>query len=153
MTRSFTRRALLQFLGIGSAAAMLPHARSARPVDDAPSNEPQEESVSRATRLEAFLRSHGIKPAHLARESGYSRQHLLRVRMGRMLPSLPCLAALVVATRRFTRAGVTALDLFERNVITTAITCCDTRALEEHEREEIIAAFGRGVRRLQREEQ
>jgi len=151
--RSFTRRTLLQFLGIGSAAAMLPHARSARPADDAPSDEPQEESVSRATRLESFLRSQGIKPAHLAREAGYSRQHLLRVRMGRMLPSLPCIAALIVAARRLTRTGVTALDLFERNVITTAITCCDTRALDEHDREEIIAAFGRGVRRLQREEQ
>jgi len=36
------------------------------------------------TKLERYLKSRGIKPAHRARESGYSRQHLLRVRIRRM---------------------------------------------------------------------
>lgn len=66
-----------------------------------------------ATRLEIFLKTHGIKPAHLARESGYSRQHLLRVRMGRMEPTRRCIAAIVAACRRMANEPVLASDLFE----------------------------------------
>jgi predicted transcriptional regulator len=66
-----------------------------------------------ATRLEVFLKTHGIKPAHLARESGYSRQHLLRVRMGRMEPTRRCIAAIVAACRRMANEPVLASDLFE----------------------------------------
>jgi predicted transcriptional regulator len=65
------------------------------------------------TRLERFLKLKGIKPAHLARESGYSRQHLLRVRMGRMEPTRRCIAAIVAACRRLTRDPVRADDLFD----------------------------------------
>jgi predicted transcriptional regulator len=65
------------------------------------------------TRLETFLKSRGIKPAHLARESGYSRQHLLRIRMGRMEPTRRCIAAIVSACRRLSRERVHAEDLFE----------------------------------------
>jgi hypothetical protein len=57
----------------------------------------------RITKLESFLKSRGIKPAHLAKESGYSRQHLLRVRMGKMEPTRKCIEALVVACQRITR--------------------------------------------------
>ena len=67
----------------------------------------------RATKLEAFLRSRGIKPAHLACESGYSRQHLLRIRMGKMEPTRRCIAAIVVACRRITRRKVRPSDLFD----------------------------------------
>jgi predicted transcriptional regulator len=65
------------------------------------------------TRLEQFLQSRGIKPAHLARESGYSRQHLLRIRMGRMEPTRRCIAAIVAACRRLSRESVQASDLFD----------------------------------------
>ena len=65
------------------------------------------------TRLERYLRLKGIKPAHLARESGYSRQHLLRIRMGRMEPTRRCIAAIVAACRRLSREPVRADDLFE----------------------------------------
>ena len=65
------------------------------------------------TRLERFLKQKGIKPAHLARESGYSRQHLLRIRMGRMEPTRRCIAAIVAACRRLTRDPVRADDLFD----------------------------------------
>jgi predicted transcriptional regulator len=65
------------------------------------------------TRLEVYLKSRGIKPAHLARESGYSRQHLLRIRMGRMEPTRRCIAAIVAACRRLSREHVRANDLFE----------------------------------------
>lgn len=66
-----------------------------------------------ATRLETYLKSRGIKPAHLARESGYSRQHLLRIRMGRMEPTRRCIAAIVAACRRLSREPVRATDLFD----------------------------------------
>ena len=65
------------------------------------------------TRLERFLKSRGIKPAHLARESGYSRQHLLRIRMGRMEPTRRCIAAIAAACRRLSGEGVRAADLFD----------------------------------------
>ena len=65
------------------------------------------------TRLETFLKSRGIKPAHLARESGYSRQHLLRLRKGKMEPTRRCIAALVAACRRLANEHVRASDLFD----------------------------------------
>jgi hypothetical protein len=71
----------------------------------------------RATKLEGFLRSRGIKPVHLARESGYSRQHLLRLRIGKMEPTRRCIAALVVACCRITRKKVKASDLFNLEAV------------------------------------
>jgi hypothetical protein len=65
------------------------------------------------TRLEQFIKSRGIKPAHLARESGYSRQHLLRIRMGRMEPTRRCIAAIASACRRISGEAVRASELFE----------------------------------------
>ena len=65
------------------------------------------------TRLEKFLKSRGIKPAHLARESGYSRQHLLRIRMGRMEPTRRCIAAIAAACRRLSGESVRASELFD----------------------------------------
>lgn len=65
------------------------------------------------TRLETYLKSRGIKPAHLARESGYSRQHLLRIRMGRMEPTRRCIAAIVAACRRLSHETVRAAELFD----------------------------------------
>lgn len=65
------------------------------------------------TRLEAFLKSRGIKPAHLARESGYSRQHLLRIRLGKMEPTRRCIAAIAAACRRLSGEQVRASDLFD----------------------------------------
>lgn len=65
------------------------------------------------SRLEQFIKSRGIKPAHLARESGYSRQHLLRIRMGRMEPTRRCIAAITSACRRLSGESVRASQLFE----------------------------------------
>ena len=66
-----------------------------------------------STRLEAFLKSRGLKPAHVARESGYSRQHLLRLRNGRMEPTRRCMAAIAAACRRLSGESVRAADLFD----------------------------------------
>ena len=65
------------------------------------------------TPLEAFIQSREIKPAHLAKASGYSRQHLLRVRMGRMEPTRRCIAAIVRAARKLSREAVRPTDLFD----------------------------------------
>ena len=65
------------------------------------------------TKLERFLRSRGIKPAHLARESGYSRQFLLGLRMGHILPRKHCAFAISAACERFARERVRPLDLFD----------------------------------------
>ena len=65
------------------------------------------------TRLESFLKSRGIKPAHLARESGYSRQHLLRIRLGRMEPTRRCIAAIAAACRRLSGENVRVTELFD----------------------------------------
>ena len=51
--------------------------------------------------------------ADLARESGYSRQHLLRIRMGTMEPTRRCIAAIVSACRRLSHEHIRADDLFE----------------------------------------
>jgi hypothetical protein len=65
------------------------------------------------SRLESFIKSRGIKPAHLAIESGYSRQHLLRIRMGRMEPTRRCIAAIAAACRRLSGENVRASELFD----------------------------------------
>jgi predicted transcriptional regulator len=54
------------------------------------------------TKLEKFITSRGIRPAHVAKESGYSRQHLLRIRQGKMEPSRRCIKAVRDACRRIT---------------------------------------------------
>ncbi|MBV9477415.1 MAG: hypothetical protein JO315_15185 [Acidobacteria bacterium] len=143
MSHECTRRSLLQLLGITIGAAAIP--ARARTLDVEPSrDEPieAEQPLSSPTRLERFIRSHGIKPAHLARESGYSRQHLLRLRFGRMRPSLTCIAALVVALRRLTQRHITAKDLFEPGDIHLAWREVSGQH-EEHDHEQLRAAFGR----------
>lgn len=139
-----TRRSLLQLLGITIGAAVIPthaqHLDVARSVDEPIKIE---QPLSDPTRLERFIRSHGIKPAHLARESGYSRQHLLRLRFGRMRPSLTCIAALLIALRRLAGKRVTAEDLFEPFDIHLAWREARGQRFEEHEQEELRAAFGR----------
>lgn len=65
------------------------------------------------TPLERFIIWNDIRPAHLAVASGYSRQHLLRIRMGRMEPTRRCIAAIVAGIRSLTRQHVSVLDLFQ----------------------------------------
>lgn len=65
------------------------------------------------TKLEAYLRSRDIQHINLAKASGYSRQHILKVRRGECDPSRSCIAALTEACRRLTGEPVRAIDLFE----------------------------------------
>lgn len=65
------------------------------------------------TKLEAYLRSHGIKPIALGRESGYSRNFILEIRSGRAEPTRKCIAAITFACHRLSGERVRAADLFE----------------------------------------
>jgi hypothetical protein len=65
------------------------------------------------TRFQGFLLTRQIKYAELARTSGYSRQHILRIRKGMMDPTRRCIKALVDACRRLTGKKVKASDLFD----------------------------------------
>jgi hypothetical protein len=142
MNHECTRRSLLQLLGITiGAAAVIPAHLNVEPSRDEPME--TEQLLSSPTQLERFIRSHGIKPAPLARESGYSRQHLLRLRLSRIRPSIPCIAALLLATQRLTGQRVTPDDLFAPETIHVA--CRDTCAseLQAEDRDDIRHAFGR----------
>jgi len=79
------------------------------------------------TKLDRFLRSRGIKPAHLAQASGYSRQHLFRLRTGKMEPTRRCMVHLTHAARTLTREPVHAGDLFD-------LTAVDARSIARWER-------------------
>ncbi len=138
-----TRRSLLQLLGVTIGAAVIPaypHL-DVEPSDDKPIE--AEQPLTSPTLLERFIRSHNIKLAHLARESGYSRQHLLRARFGRLLPSLTCIAAIVVTVRRLTGDHVRPDRLFEAHVIDAAWRDARLIELEDDQRAELRAAFGR----------
>ncbi len=65
------------------------------------------------TRLQEFLRTRHIKQIQLVRTSGYSRQHILRIRKGIGRPTRRCIVALVAACRKITHEKVKAIDLFD----------------------------------------
>ena len=65
------------------------------------------------TKLDRWMVVHEVKPLHVALESGYSRQHLLRIRKGQMEPTRPCIKAIVRALRRITHEEVKAADVFD----------------------------------------
>jgi tetratricopeptide (TPR) repeat protein len=74
------------------------------------------------TRLEEFLKSRKIKPIALARESGYSRQHLLRLRHGSMEPTRACIAAIVSAASKLSGSTVRPEELFILSLEDTGLT-------------------------------
>jgi len=65
------------------------------------------------TPLELFIQDWNVKPAHLALKSGYSRQHLLRVRKGTMEPTRKCMRAIASALGRLVGFAVPAADIFD----------------------------------------
>jgi hypothetical protein len=83
------------------------------PKADVVEDEPFITDHAGGARLKHFLRSRGIKPAHLARESGYSRQFLLHIRRGRITPSSRCIAHVISACQRLAREPVHPSDLFD----------------------------------------
>ena len=122
-----TRRGVLQlFAAMTAAVPVLTRGASAPllPAYDAPSPEiPAAELVvgpSRPTLLESYLRSRGVRPAHLARECGYERAHLLRIRMGRLEPTPACAVGIVYALRRLVGEPVVLTDVFPRAIAEAA---------------------------------
>jgi hypothetical protein len=151
-----TRRGVLQlFAALTAAAPFLTRGASAPllPPSGAPSPEaPAAELVggpSRPTLLESYLRSRGVRPAHLARECGYDRAHLLRIRMGRTEPTPACAVGIAFALRRLVGEPVVLADVFpqviaeaawhERRVIVRTFLSFKHRAVR--------AVFGEGGRR------
>jgi predicted transcriptional regulator len=68
---------------------------------------------AKVTRIEGFLQRNGIKPIHLARKAGISRQHLRRIRTGVADPTRPIIKDLTIAVRRLLQRPVRASELFE----------------------------------------
>jgi transcriptional regulator with XRE-family HTH domain len=64
------------------------------------------------TRLQFFIEITGIKPAWLARESGVSRQHILRLRRGQMEPTRQVMVELVNAASRVLHRPVYTIEMF-----------------------------------------
>lgn len=113
-----TRRGLIQLATaiVATTFAIRPRTDDADDVLEAELIDDEPAASIRArgpTKLEVFLKSRGIKPARLACASGYSRQHLFRVRMGRMEPTRRCIAEIVSACRRLSCERVRASDLFD----------------------------------------
>ena len=145
-----TRRSFLEIFGIGSAAVAAAAKAPYLPALSAPLVAPECEELpvaedvddvplrpSRTTELEVFLRSRGIRPAHLARESGYSRKHLLLVRMGRIEPTPHCAISIVLAAQRLSREPVGVSHLFDPAVViaTRAERNAVLRELDHYERD------------------
>jgi len=113
-----TRRTILQLLGVATAATAVPPVALAAASAPPPPPEPAPALLpARITKLELFIRSRGIKPAHLARESVYARAHLLRIRMGRVAASAACALAITSALRRLAREPVEVADLFDHVIV------------------------------------
>jgi hypothetical protein len=151
-----TRRGVLQlFAALTAAIPVLTRGASAPllPASDAPSPEALAAELvvgpSRPTLLESYLRSRGVRPAHLARECGHERAHLLRIRMGRIEPTPACVVAIVYALRRLVGEPVVLTDVFPRAIAEAAWR--DRRAIvrEYHpfEHRAVRAVFREGGRR------
>src|SRR5436309_13856587 len=121
MTGDITRRAVLKTLAVFAAAVRSASGAHLRAyTSEAVGLEIEEDETgvsavvhSATTKLEWFLRSHCIRPTHFARESGYSRQHLLRLRLARMEPTRRCVLHLTEAARRITGEEISPRDLFD----------------------------------------
>jgi hypothetical protein len=61
-----------------------------------------------------------VRPAHLARECGYERAHLLHLRMGRIEPTPACAVGIVYALRRLAREEVALADVFPPAIVEAA---------------------------------
>jgi uncharacterized membrane protein len=65
------------------------------------------------TRLGRFITTNGIRIVTLARESGYSRQHLRRLRLGEAEPTRHAMVQITKACRRILTRAVEITDLFD----------------------------------------
>jgi len=68
------------------------------------------------TKLERFIKANDLRPAQIARETGISRQYLLRVRMGRMDPTRLTMVRIAGGCARILRRDVPVRKLFDLTV-------------------------------------
>lgn len=66
------------------------------------------------TRLELFIRREDLAPLAVAKAAAYSRQHLLRVRLGEVRPTRRLVVDVTEACKKLANQPVTAGRLFER---------------------------------------
>lgn len=99
---TLSRRGLFQLVVVGTIAS------AAEWLNDSASTV----VATDGARLELFLKSRGIRLAHVARESGYSRMYLLQVRVGQVDPSREFVVHITRACRRLARESVMPEDLF-----------------------------------------
>lgn len=71
------------------------------------------EAGEAVTRLEAYLQEWGVMPSALAKRSGVSRAHLLRLRRGEMDPTRHVMIALAEAASAMQYRTVYVVELFE----------------------------------------
>ena len=137
--------AAVQILTRGASAPLLP---SGAPSPETPAAE-LVIGASRPTLLESYLRSRGVRPAHLARECGYERAHLLRIRMGRIEPTPACAVGIVYALRRLAREPVVLTDVFPRAIADAAWRerRVIVRSFHPFEHRAVRAVFREGSRR------
>ncbi|HUP60743.1 MAG TPA: hypothetical protein VNA69_10030 [Thermoanaerobaculia bacterium] len=155
MHNGVTRRGVLQlFAALTAAVPVLTRGASAPLLPSgAPSPEkPAAELVggpSRPTLLESYLRSRGVRPAHLARECGYERAHLLRIRMGRTEPTPACAVGIVYGLRRLVGEPVVLTDVFPRAIAEAAWRerRAIVRTFHPFEHRAVRAVFREGGRR------
>jgi len=151
-----SRRGVLQlFAALTAAVPVLTRGASAPllpPSEPLSPETPTAELVvgpSRPTLLESSLRSRGVRPAHLARECGYERAHLLRIRMGRVEPASACAVRIVYALRRIVGEPVVLTDVFPRAIAEAAWRERRdiVRAYHPFEHRAVLAVFREGGRR------
>lgn len=65
------------------------------------------------TRIERFLRTNKLKPAHVADFSGISRQHLYRVRLGAAEPTRLTMVWIASACGKVLHRHVRVTELFD----------------------------------------
>lgn len=110
---TITRRGVIQLLAaVAGVAALDPQRVAILSADELPVEIADRTSSPQTTPLDSYLRSHGIKVIVLARESGYSRQLLLRLRTGKVQPTLSCMIHIVAALQRITGDRVRAREVF-----------------------------------------
>jgi hypothetical protein len=113
---TITRRGLMHLVAtVATAMYAAKRPLLAKNADEVPVANASVEVQSDPTRLELFLKSRGIQPAHLSRESGYSRMYLLRVRLGRQQPTREFMVHITRACRRLCREPILPRDLFHLN--------------------------------------
>jgi len=74
--------------------------------------------MSTTTRLAHFMRVHGIPHGRLATLAGISRQHLYRLKTGRMEPTRPVMIRLAAAAAVMRKRRVKVSDLFDLRINT-----------------------------------